>query len=267
MRFFIIILFLNSLFVSALQGQSGVTIVQKFTYYNVANDNSVVMIKKDINGFLWTTGTFTVRKFDGTNIQSFQFSKPIQKIYIDKTNRKFVITIDTVFLYDSLKQQFQPFLSLPTGKSKFLNFFQTTDSHHFLAVTPETIFIVSTTQKIKKIRPLQLGNTNLVFSDGGSFNDSLLVISSSKQLLIYYLRKQQFKVLNLPFVQQICLLNKQYILTSSSRFQNHLIQLSNNKITVKANFLNNQYCKAAVPLSDSINLLITQNGAYLFNAL
>ncbi|MFY8005018.1 MAG: two-component regulator propeller domain-containing protein, partial [Chitinophagaceae bacterium] len=61
-------------------------------------------------------------------------------------------------------------------------------------------------------------------------------------------------------------LHNKYILTSSSRFQNHLIQLLPNKIILTANFLNNQYSKAAVPLSDSNNLIITSNGAYVFNA-
>src|SRR5690349_4279929 len=59
----------------------------------------IIDMARDKDGFLWFASPAYIQRFDGRYNRHYDFQETIRIIYIDKKDRKWVLTIDGIYLY------------------------------------------------------------------------------------------------------------------------------------------------------------------------
>lgn len=85
----------------------------------------IIDMARDKAGFLWFASPAYIQRFDGRYNLHYDFQESIQKIYIDKKGRKWVLTLNSIYLYSDELRGFHKVSFEKSNDQRIVNVYET----------------------------------------------------------------------------------------------------------------------------------------------
>lgn len=123
----------------------------------------IVDMARDRNGFLWFVSPAYVQRFDGRYNRRYLFQESITNIYIDRKDRKWVHSMNAVYLFSDSLRRFQKIPFDNPNENHLINVYET-DAGEFVVAKRSQHYVFDEVSKIFR-------SSRSFISTGGNFYD------------------------------------------------------------------------------------------------
>ncbi|HEX5651904.1 MAG TPA: histidine kinase [Chitinophagaceae bacterium] len=180
--------------------------------------SDIRQMARDRTGILWLVSQTNVQRFDGRHARQFPFNETVDKVYIDSSNRKWVITRQHIYLFKNLFHGFKEIPFDSAGESPLIHLYQNGKGSVFAARSNGHYIFNDSLQLFQKtVAPVFAGNIRYTRFAGETAQ--AIFFGTADSLYRYHYGKKQLSAIAVRPAASTIVLNDSVLFVSTTSFQ------------------------------------------------